>query len=362
MINIIGLGPGNTGYITKLGEKLIYSSDVVIGGKRNLESIEDFEGEKIVLSTNLKEILQYIQNNLDKNISVIASGDPSIYGIGRYLSKNIEHKHLNIVSGISSLQYIFSRIFVDMNDVYITSSHGKVPDFDYILSHKKVCMVTDSKIGPHEISREIQKRNLNKTIVAGENLSYKDERNRDFITGKVPITKEEVRAISINKLDLLNAKTFIDVGAGTGSISIEAGYHYPDLRVIAIERNDDALDLVNKNIENFNLTNVEVVKAYAPVELDIYNEVDAIFLGGTGNKLEEIIDWSKDLLVPGGRLVANFIIIDTFYEMLRLVREKGFKNVDVTVLNVSKLEKLGPGEYFKPHNPIYIISCEKGVE
>ena len=186
-------------------------------------------------------------------------------------------------------------------------------------------------------------------------------RNRDFITGKVPITKEEVRAISINKLDLLNAKTFIDVGAGTGSISIEAGYHYPDLRVIAIERNDDALDLVN-NIENFNLTNVEVVKAYAPVELDIYNDVDAIFLGGTGNKLEEIIDWSKDLLVPGGRLVANFIIIDTFYEMLRLVREKGFKNVDVTVLNVSKLEKLGPGEYFKPHNPIYIISCEKGVE
>lgn len=187
-------------------------------------------------------------------------------------------------------------------------------------------------------------------------------RNRDFITGKVPITKEEVRAISINKLDLLNAKTFIDVGAGTGSISIEAGYYYPDLRVIAIERNDDALDLVNKNIENFNLTNVEVVKAYAPIELDIYNDVDAIFLGGTGNKLEEIIDWSKDLLVPGGRLVANFIIIDTFYEMLRLVREKGFKNVDVTVLNVSKLEKLGPGEYFKPHNPIYIISCEKGVE
>ena len=187
-------------------------------------------------------------------------------------------------------------------------------------------------------------------------------RNRDFITGKVPITKEEVRAISINKLGLLNAKTFIDVGAGTGSISIEAGYNYPDLRVIAIERNDDALDLVNKNIENFNLTNVEVVKAYAPIELDIYNDVDAIFLGGTGNKLEEIIDWSKDLLVPGGRLVANFIIIDTFYEMLRLVREKGFKNVDVTVLNVSKLEKLGPGEYFKPHNPIYIISCEKGVE
>ena len=187
-------------------------------------------------------------------------------------------------------------------------------------------------------------------------------RNRDFITGKVPITKEEVRAISINKLDLLNAKTFIDVGAGTGSVSIEAGYSYPNLKVIAIERNDDAIDLVKQNKEKFNLDNVEIIKAYAPVELDKDIKADAIFLGGTGKKLEEIIDWSKDLLVDGGRLVANFIIIDTFYEMLRLVKEKGFKNIDVTVLNVAKLEKLGTGEYFKPHNPIYIISCEKGVE
>lgn len=187
-------------------------------------------------------------------------------------------------------------------------------------------------------------------------------KNKDFITGKVPITKEEVRAISLNKLELLNAKTFIDVGAGTGSVSIEAGYSYPNLKVIAIERNDDAIDLVNKNKEKFNLDNVKVIKAYAPVELDKDIKADAIFLGGTGKKLEEIIDWSKQLLVDGGRLVANFIIIDTFYEMLRLVKEKGFKNIDVTVLNVAKLEKLGTGEYFKPHNPIYIISCEKGVE
>lgn len=187
-------------------------------------------------------------------------------------------------------------------------------------------------------------------------------KNKDFITGKVPITKEEVRAISLNKLELLNAKTFIDVGAGTGSVSIEAGYSYPNLKVIAIERNDDAIDLVKQNKEKFNLDNVEIIKAYAPVELDKDIKADAIFLGGTGKKLEEIIDWSKDLLVDGGRLVANFIIIDTFYEMLGLVKEKGFKNIDVTVLNVAKLEKLGTGEYFKPHNPIYIISCEKGVE
>ena len=185
-------------------------------------------------------------------------------------------------------------------------------------------------------------------------------KNSEFITGRVPITKEEVRAISIMKLDLVNAKRFVDVGAGTGSVSIEAAYNYPNLHVTSIERNDDALDLINKNIEKFNLNNIEVIKGYAPVE--IQGQVDAVFLGGTGNNLNEIIQWSKDMLVEGGRLVANFIIVETFNETLKLLRENGFENIDVSILNVSKLEKLGRGEYFKPLNPIYIISCEKGRE
>lgn len=185
-------------------------------------------------------------------------------------------------------------------------------------------------------------------------------RNSEFITGKVPITKEEVRAISISKLDLMNAKRFIDVGAGTGSVSIEAACHYPNISVTSIERNDDAISLINQNIEKFKLKNIEVIKGYAPVE--IKETVDAIFLGGTGDSLEEIILWSKKLLIPGGRLVANFIIVDTFNETLRLLRKNNFENIDVCVLNVSKLEKLGKGEYFRPLNPIYIISCEKGEE
>ncbi len=176
MINVIGLGPGNSDYITKLGETLIKSSDVLIGGKRNLESIKNFEGEKIELASNLKEIVGYINNNKEKQISVIASGDPFIYGIGKYLSQNIEPENLNVVCGISSLQYIFSKVHVDMNDLYITSSHGKTPDFDYVLSHKKVCMVTDKNIGPKEICKEIIKRNLNKTVIVGENLSYHNEK------------------------------------------------------------------------------------------------------------------------------------------------------------------------------------------
>lgn len=184
--------------------------------------------------------------------------------------------------------------------------------------------------------------------------------NKDFIRGKVPITKEEVRAISLNKLSLKEAKTFIDVGAGTGSVSIEAGDTYPNLNVISIERNDEAIDLINKNIKKFKLENIEVIQACAPIDLDV--KADGIFLGGTGNNLEEIIKWSKDLLVPGGKLVSNFILIDNFYDTLKLLKKHNFENIDVSLLNISKLEKLGERDYFKPLNPIYIISCEKGEE
>lgn len=185
-------------------------------------------------------------------------------------------------------------------------------------------------------------------------------KNDEFIRGKVPITKEEVRAISLNKLNLKNAKIFIDVGAGTGSVSIEAALTYDNLKVIAIERNDVAIDLINQNVNKFNLSNIEVIKDYAPIDLDV--KADGIFLGGTGNNLEEIIKWSKDLLIPGGRLVANFILIDNFYDTLDLLKKYNFVNLDVSQLSINKLEKLGSRDYFKPHNPIFIISCEKGAE
>ena len=185
-------------------------------------------------------------------------------------------------------------------------------------------------------------------------------KNSEFITGDVPITKEEVRAISINKLNLKDKKTFLDIGAGTGSVSIEVAYNYPNIEVISIECKDKAIDLINQNIEKFNLDNVKVLKGYAP--LDIGKKVDSIFIGGSGPNLKEILEWSRMNLNENGTLVANFIIIDTFYKTLKLLKELGFKNIEATMLNVAKLEKLGKGEYFKPLNPIYIISCKKGDE
>ena len=183
-------------------------------------------------------------------------------------------------------------------------------------------------------------------------------KNREFITGKVPITKEEVRAISISSLELEGAKKMLDIGAGTGSISIEAALKYPGLSVTAIERNDDALELIEKNKEKFNLDNIEIIKGYAPVEIN--GKYDAVFIGGTGKKLDEILDWVYEITDDGARICANFIIIDTFNSALRAFREKGFEDIDVSMVSVSKMEKLGGGEYFKPNNPVFVISCRRG--
>ena len=141
-------------------------------------------------------------------------------------------------------------------------------------------------------------------------------KNSAFITGPVPITKEEVRALALSKLNLKDKKWMIDVGAGTGTVGIEAALSYEQLEVISIECKDAAYELTQKNIEKFGLSNIKLIKGYAPIPLD--HQVDAIFIGGTGGHLEEMIKWSYESLEEGGRIVANFIIMSTFYEALTL--------------------------------------------
>lgn len=182
-------------------------------------------------------------------------------------------------------------------------------------------------------------------------------KNSEFITGPVPITKEEVRALALSKLELKHKKRMIDVGAGTGTVGIEAALSYEQLEVIAIECKEAACELTQKNIEKFGVSNIQLIKGYAPIPLE--GLVDAIFIGGTGGHLEEMLKWSYEHLEIGGRMVANFIIMETFYEAWKLMEEVGFKEIEVTQVGISKLEKLGKGKYFKPENPIFILEATK---
>lgn len=181
-----------------------------------------------------------------------------------------------------------------------------------------------------------------------------------FIRGNVPMTKEEVRILTLDRLALAEAKTFIDVGAGTGSICIEAALRYPQLQTIAIEKNPQAIALIKQNSDKFGVSNLQILEGLAPVPVTV-KDVDAIFVGGSGGSLENIIKWSYDLLVPNGRLVLNFILLNNLMEALDLLAKENFTEVEVNQLQVSRLTKLGKGFYFKPNNPTFIISCLKGA-
>lgn len=177
-----------------------------------------------------------------------------------------------------------------------------------------------------------------------------------FIRGKVPMTKEEIRTISLAKLNLRTAESFLDIGTGTGSIAIEAALTYPQLQVTAIDSNAEALELLKANQEKFSLTNITGIIGKAP--LDLSEKFDAIFVGGTGGNMAEIFTWSFEHLKPEGSLVLNFILLENALEAIEWLRANK-KEFDAIQVQVGRYNKLGKGHYYKPINPVIIIETRK---
>ncbi|MDC9588161.1 decarboxylating cobalt-precorrin-6B (C(15))-methyltransferase [Xenorhabdus sp. XENO-10] len=182
-----------------------------------------------------------------------------------------------------------------------------------------------------------------------------------FLRGhRIPMTKEVVRVLALERLELEKASRFIDVGAGTGSVSIEAALRYPTLDILAIERKEEALLLLTENVRHFGCYSIRIQSGVAPVLLD--NTADAIFIGGTGGNLTEIIDWALVHLNSGGRLVMTFILLENFTQALSHLKSCQVAALDGQEIQVGKLTALGQGHYFKPNNPTYLLSCQKDSE
>lgn len=171
------------------------------------------------------------------------------------------------------------------------------------------------------------------------------------------MTKEVVRIQAIERLQLQHATRLIDIGAGTGSVSLEAALRYPDLQVTAIERHPDAVALLAENRQHFSCPNIEIIEGYAPLPLEI--QADAVFIGGSGGQLTELIDWSLARLLPGGRLVLTFILQENLSCALAHLGKCAVGDVECLQLQISTLTALGSGHFFKPNNPTYLISCLK---
>lgn len=183
---------------------------------------------------------------------------------------------------------------------------------------------------------------------------------------KVPMTKEEVRSVSLSYLQLHRAGSLLDVGAGSGSVVIEALLTFPHLKATAIEMKPDAVETIRSNVEEFEKkysvdlsSRLDLLEGKAPMQME--EKFDAIFVGGTAGRVEELIDWTHALLHRDGIMVMNFVTVENYYSaMMCLKRDKRFTDFRGIQLSVNRLASLASYTVLKPENPIWVLSVKKG--
>ena len=179
----------------------------------------------------------------------------------------------------------------------------------------------------------------------------------DFIRGKVPMTKEEIRILTIAKARIKPDSIVYDIGAGTGSISIEAARLAPKGRVYAIERKADGIELIAQNMEKFGVTNIERITAEAPDGMTQLPPTDAVIVGGSGHNLAVILDIACDKLKPAGRIIITAITMQTFMAALDYFRGRQEFVYEAIQVQVNRFDKVGGYDMAKALNPIYIVTA-----
>jgi precorrin-6Y C5,15-methyltransferase (decarboxylating) CbiT subunit len=184
--------------------------------------------------------------------------------------------------------------------------------------------------------------------------------DEEFIRGKVPMTKQEIRVLTMVKAQISSDDVVWDIGAGTGSLSIEAARLAEKGHVYALERNHEGIELIKKNAEKFGVTNLTTIEAEAPDGMDAMPDCDVAIIGGSGRHLEPILDVISAHLKAEGRIVLNCITIQTLASCLSYMRNHKDKfTYEAMQVQVNRLEAVGPYDMAKAINPIYIVTCKK---
>ena len=179
-------------------------------------------------------------------------------------------------------------------------------------------------------------------------------------TESVPITKEEIRAIQISKARLSSGQTVLDIGCGSGSITVEAGLQVEsDGKVIGIDLDPNAIELTNTNLKKFGIDNTTLILGNAKEKISELPEADAIFIGGTGGDTQKIVQLCEDKLKSGGRIVIGVILIETLYAVLQTIEKLNFDSIDITQITIGKSRKTSTGTMMLARNPVTVISATK---
>lgn len=185
-------------------------------------------------------------------------------------------------------------------------------------------------------------------------------KDEDFIRGNCPMTKEEVRILSIAKMNIDSSSIVLDIGSGTGTITVQSSKAAKNGKIMAIEKDEEAYNVTTENIKKFKCDNVRIIKNEACSILDrlISDKIkfDSIFIGGSNGKLEEIVLKANAVLKKGGTIVMNFIRIDNACRAIEVCKRLEY-NTDISLVNISKNK--GKSLMLIANNPIYIVQCTK---
>lgn len=417
-VYIVGIGMGSRGSLTNAAADAILKSSVVFGAARMNECassvVEDagYEMPSFVETISPNTIVSYLEGHVDAGWDVAAcvlcSGDTGFFSLATTLMRRLAEMdpqpEIELVPGITTVQHLAARIGRPWQGVCLASAHGRDCNvLAEVLLHEEVFLLTGGDQTPRTIIGDLANAGLGDVeVVVGERLSYEDETitrgtaaelaGRDFDTlsamwitrgllcdedvapyrghagipdglfvrGKAPMTKSEVRALVTAKMRPGDGEVVYDIGAGTGSVSIELACSNPRCRVWAIEFKDEAFELLEANRRRFGAFNVGSVKGRAPEAMRGLPAPDAVFVGGSTGELERVLRASL-AANPAVRLVLTAVSMETVAQatdvLARLAQEGLTGSYAATQVGITRTREAGRYHLLAPESPVYIFEA-----
>lgn len=400
-VNIIGIGPGNPELLTGQARQAIVDSNILIGDKRMLAAFGT--GKRLFDTIKTSEIAAVCQDaDAEKDtVAVLVSGDVGFFSLAKTITGKLPDCDCHRYCGISSLVYFSQQLEMSWDDAKIVSMHGRKQNLiAAVAQNNKVFSLTGGEHSPNVLCQRLCEHGLGTVdVYVGENLSYPEEKithgtaeeisklefpslsvmmilNKNancfehtvhglhddlFMRSKVPMTKQEVRAVSISKLMPKATDNIYDIGAGTGSCSIELALQAQAGHVWAFERNPVAVELLGKNRALFNVDNLDIVAGEASEQIQEMPAPDCVFIGGSGGNLCKMLDiiYMKN---PECRIVVNAITVETLIEVVEYYKTRTDYDLEIVNVFAARGKKLGAYNLMMAQNPVYVMTALKKGE
>ncbi|WP_298815414.1 precorrin-6y C5,15-methyltransferase (decarboxylating) subunit CbiE [Chloroflexus sp.] len=374
----------------------IAHADLLVGGKRHLAAFPEFTGERLVIESSVEPALVRLQQVWESGATavVLASGDPLWYGIGVSLRRVFPPDALEILPAPTSAQLAFAALAEPWHDAVLLSAHGRpvAAIIPTVLTATKAAILTDRIQTPAVIARALIEAGLapNSRCAVCEQLGGPRQRviaatladilatefdplnvlvvwnehplrpvppglpDEVFSTEAGQITKREVRLLSLAELALQPGEVLWDIGAGSGSVAIEAARACPTARVYAVERRANFIEHIRVNLSRFPAPNLHLTHGEAPEACSDWPDPAAIFVGGSGGRLREIIALARQRLRPRGRLVLNLVLTGHLTEALALL-----PTARVMQVQINRAVPIQTDLRLVALNPVFVVTWMK---